>query len=246
VSLFRRRGIESQAIRTIDEPYDPDAVAPPASPDQVHPGAKDSRREARSGSLGMDPESVPSGPWDVAQVEDDSSPRIDFGSLLVPAVDGMQIRVELNEQEEPVAISVMLEDTALQLQAFAAPRSEGIWDEVRQEIAEGIRGNQGKAREAEGPFGRELRAEVPVEGAAGSPATHSVRFIGVDGPRWFLRGLLSGTGGSDPEKAAAVEQVFRDVAVRRGYQAAPPREPLPLDVPDNSGLLSEQPPSSGG
>ncbi len=87
---------------------------------------------------------------------------LDFGSLRVPAVDGMQVRAELDDQQQVVGVAVMLEETMLQLQAFAAPKSESLWDEVRQEIAEGIRGGQGKAREVDGPFGRELQAEVVV------------------------------------------------------------------------------------
>lgn len=234
MSLFRRRGIESQAIPEIDEPFDPDAVSPPPAP-----GGDDGTAADWSAAADL------TGPVDVSQAESDGRQRIDFGSLLIPAVDGMQVRVELNDQEEPVAISVVLGDTSLQLQAFAAPRSEGIWGEVRQEIAEGIRRSQGKAREADGPFGRELRAVVPVQGPPDAPPTQDVRFIGVDGPRWFLRGLVSGAGGADPAKAEAVEQVFAAVAVRRGGHAAPPREPLPLSIPEESGLLSQEPPETG-
>jgi hypothetical protein len=84
----------------------------------------------------------------------DTGPLLDFGALRVPAVDGMQVRAELDEQEQVVGVAVVVDDTMLQLQAFAAPRSENLWDEVRQEIAEGIRGGQGKAREVDGPFGR--------------------------------------------------------------------------------------------
>lgn len=225
MSVFRRR-----KGATDDEQLDDVANAAADSGDAV------------SGSLAPQ---EPTGPWDVAQVADDALPRIDFGSLLIPAVNGMQVRAELSDEQQVVAISIMLEETTLQMQAFAAPRNEGLWDEVRQEIAEGIRGSKGKAREAEGAFGRELRAEVPASGAAGAGLQH-VRFIGQDGPRWFLRGLVSGPGGQDPSKAAAVEELFRGVAVRRGDHAAPPREPLPLEVPDTSGLLSEESPTADG
>jgi hypothetical protein len=169
----------------------------------------------------------------------DSGPVLDFGSLKVPAVQGMQLRVETDELENPVALSVMLDDTVLQLQAFAAPKTEQLWDEVRQEIAEGIRGGQGKARETDGPFGRELQAEVVLTDPEGKTLRQPARFIGVDGERWFLRGVVTGAGATEPSRAEAVEQIFAGVEVERGEQAAAPRNPLPITMPDDPSLRSE-------
>jgi hypothetical protein len=199
-------------------------------------GADEHPSEARTSKASLPGE----GPIDVADWDGESR-VVDFGSLLIPAFEGMQVRVDM-DNDVVVGVSVKIEESTMQLQAFAAPRSEGLWDEVRQEIAEGIRRGQGKAREADGPFGRELRAEVPVAaGASGS--RQPVRFIGADGPRWFVRGLISGAGGRDPEQARAVEAVFQKLVVRRGDQAAPPREPLPLAIPEDPGLVGEKPDS---
>ncbi|MCZ3387628.1 MAG: DUF3710 domain-containing protein [Actinomycetia bacterium] len=169
----------------------------------------------------------------------ESGPVLDFGALRVPAVDGMQVRAELDGQEQVVGVAVVLQDTMLQLQAFAAPRSEDLWDEVRQEIAEGIRGGQGKAREVDGPFGRELQAEVVVTDESGGSSRQPVRFIGTDGERWFLRGVVTGPGATDPASAAAIEQIFSGVEVERGAQAAAPRDLLPLTLPTDQLLDSE-------
>lgn len=170
----------------------------------------------------------------------DGDPMLDFGSVKVPAVDGMQLRVEIDEQETPVAVTVMLDETQLQLQAFAAPRSESLWDEVRQEIAEGVRGGQGKAREADGPFGRELQAEVVVADAKGNTVRQPVRFVGIDGERWFLRGLITGAGATDPPRAARIEAVFAGIEVDRGTHAAAPRDPLEIVVPEDPALVAQQ------
>ena len=59
----------------------------------------------------------------------------------------------------------------------------------------------------------------------------AARFLGVDGPRWFLRGMLSGPAASTPEEAAALEQAFRSVVVVRGSAPMPVREQLPLTLP---------------
>lgn len=174
-----------------------------------------------------------------ARDDADSGPTLDFGSLRIPAVDGMQVRAELDDQEQVVGVAVMLEETMLQLQAFAAPKSEGLWDEVRQEIAEGIRGGQGKAREVDGPFGRELQAEVAVTDGSGATSRQPVRFIGIDGERWFLRGVVTGVGATDPARAGAVEEIFASIAVERGVQAAAPRDLLPLTLPTDPSLVAE-------
>lgn len=179
-----------------------------------------------------------SGPWDVSEVPEGQE-RVNFGSVLVPAVEGMQIRVELDEAEQITAITVLLGDTALQLQAFAAPRSEGIWDEVRQEIAEGIRSDRGRATEADGPFGREVRADVSIAGPDGKTNVQRVRFLGADGPRWFLRGLISGAGATDDSSAKMAEALFAEVAVDRGVEAAAPRQPLVLTVPESPNLVRD-------
>jgi hypothetical protein len=169
-----------------------------------------------------------------AEVDDDGRPRLDFGALKVPAVHGMEVRAELDDQQNVVGVAVVIDESVLQLQAFAAPRSEGLWDEVRQEIAEGIRGGQGKAREVDGPFGRELQAEVVVSDEGGTSSRQPVRFMGLDGERWFLRGVVTGPGATDSSRAEGVEGVFRGVLVERGSHAAPPRDPLPLTLPDDA------------
>ena len=57
------------------------------------------------------------------------------------------------------------------------------------------------------------------------------RFVGVDGPRWFLRGLIIGPAVDDPTTAAGLEAVLRDVVVARGGEPMAVRDPLPLVLP---------------
>jgi len=178
----------------------------------------------------------PSGPWDVSDVDDEVM-RLDFGALKVPAIDGMEVRVDVDDAGAVAAVAVALDDSVLQLQAFAAPRTDGLWDEVRAEMVDGIRGSGGRVSEAQGPFGTELRAQLPAEGPDGKPSgTQPVRFLGVDGPRWFLRAVVTGPGAADPAAADQVHALFRGVAVARGDEAAPPRELLTLRLPDDPAL----------
>lgn len=210
----------------------------PTPEEQAFQSAISEQFDRRDGPDGDD-EMDAAQPDTVVEVDDDGITRIDFGALKVPGVDGMEVRAELDDQEQVVGVAVMLDETVLQLQAFAAPKSESLWDEVRQEIAEGIRGGQGKAREVDGPFGRELQAEVVVPNEGGVDGRQSVRFIGRDGERWFLRGVVTGAGVSDEARAQGVESVFEGVRVERGVHAAPPRDPLPLSLPDDASMPSD-------
>jgi hypothetical protein len=193
-----------------------------------------------------------SGPWDA----DEDAPemeRIDFGALRVPIGPGIEVQVNLEATEvdeegnpvsgRPVAVTVVHGDSGLQLQAFAAPKRTGIWDDVRKETAEEIKQAGGQTEDAAGPFGSELRAMVPIQvpeeamdqvpeevreqGVAWQP----VRFLGIDGPRWFLRGVVSGAAIEDEEQWQVLEDVFRNVIVVRGEQPMPPRELLELSLP---------------
>src|SRR5262249_61459586 len=111
-------------------------------------------------------------------------------------------------------------------EAFAAPKSGGVWDEVRQEIAAEVARSGGQYVEADGPFGVELRARIrpadPVHGGR-QGALEPVRFLGVDGPRWFLRGLISGPAASHEDRAPPLEQAFAGVGVSACGQAGPAR-----------------------
>lgn len=170
------------------------------------------------------------GPFDVADAADDR-PRIDLGSVRVPAVDGMEVRVETADDGQVVSVGLVVDGTVLQVQAFAAPRTDGIWDDVRTELANGLRSQGGSVEEAEGPFGPEIRARLRVQRADGTSGDETARFVGVDGPRWFLRGVISGAGAVDAARATVAEDMFRGTVVVRGDAAAPPREPLPLTLP---------------
>lgn len=156
----------------------------------------------------------------------------------MPGVEGMELRVEV-AGDAIVAATVVLRDSAVQLQAFAAPKKEGIWGEVREEIASGITQQGGVVDELEGPLGWELRAQVPVQLPDGTGGVQVVRFIGCDGPRWFLRGVISGQGAVQPEAAGVLEQIFKDAVVVRGESPMAPRDPIVLKLPDDAQMVAE-------
>jgi hypothetical protein len=173
------------------------------------------------------------GPWDAASGYPESE-RFDFGSLLVPVRDGFDVQVFVSE-DQGVSIAIVHDDSGLQLQPFAAPRSSGLWHEVLPEIEAEVAKAGGQSRQQDGRFGPELVARVVPQGAEGARVPpQPLRFLGADGPRWFLRGLITGPAAMDEALAAPLEDIFADVVVVRGEHAEPPRKPLDIQLPDEA------------
>jgi len=161
-------------------------------------------------------------------------PYVDLGGVKVLPREGLQLRLEVEEAtKRVVAVALDYAESTLQVQPFAAPRTSGLWHEIREQIAEQIRRQGGRIEEKVGPFGPELRAEVPAQGQQGGD-TRIARFIGVDGPRWFLRGVIAGKAAVDPVAAEQVEDLFRSIVVVRGTAPMPPRDLIPLQVPQGA------------
>ncbi|MEV0403913.1 DUF3710 domain-containing protein [Actinoallomurus sp. NPDC050550] len=239
--MFRRRRRDEEPEKNL-EPTDEETVAAEESEES---GSEEEQEERAAVSHG--------GPWDA---EADGIPeveRVDFGAIQVPIGENIEIQLNIDGVEEDaegnpvggqfVAVTVVYGESGLQIQPFAAPKKSGIWDELRQEIAEEIKQAQGETQEAEGPFGTELHAMVPVaipeemldqvppEIAEQGFGWQPVRFLGVDGPRWFLRGVLQGAALQDEEQARLMEEIFSNVVVVRGDSPMPPRELLELTLP---------------
>lgn len=176
----------------------------------------------------------PGGPWDVADVEiDPEDPNVvDLGGLLVRGRPGLEMRLQVDERTEAVvAVLLVSEEGAVELRAFASPRNESIWDDVRREIGAEATRRGGTATEQQGEFGTEVRLAVPAQTAEGEQATQVSRVVGVSAPRWLLRGTFLGRPAQEPDPDGELESAFRDVVVRRGEGPMAPRSPIPLQMP---------------
>ncbi|KTF04919.1 MULTISPECIES: DUF3710 domain-containing protein [Trueperella] len=168
------------------------------------------------------------GPFDAGDVA--IGKRLDAGSLWIPVIPDTTLQFTLDRRREQVlGIVYSKNSSALQLQVFAAPRSAKLWDDVRRDMRTSIANQGGFSQEVEGPLGPELHAQMPVPN---SKAMAPHRFLGVDGPRWLLRATLYGKAGSDEAAANEMIEIVRDVVVNRGQAPHPPRELLPLEIPE--------------
>ncbi|KAB8192418.1 DUF3710 domain-containing protein [Nonomuraea phyllanthi] len=162
-----------------------------------------------------------SGPWDADEPHPESD-RIDLGGLRLPHNPDFDVRLA-SVGDQHVGVVVLYEESSLQLQALAAPRSSGLWDEVKAKIV----GQAGHLEEREGPFGCELTGEMRVDST-----TRPARYIGIDGPRWFLLAVISGKAALDETVAAAYIDFVKDVVVVRGDEPMAREEPIPLRRPN--------------
>ena len=178
------------------------------------------------------------GPWDAAEpfpVQE----RVDLGSLQVPVGPEHEIQLVMAEQHG-AWVTVRYRESEVQIQAFAAARRGALWDDVRAEIAAEVQTAGGRSQESDGSFGIELMAQVPAEPGQPASGMRLVSFVGIDGPRWFVRGLFSGPAADGGEQAELLEEVLRDVVVVRGEHPVPPREILELRLPPEARQALEE------
>jgi len=171
-------------------------------------------------------EAVTAGPYDISEAPADLE-LLDLGSLKIPVVDGVEIRVQAGPDGTIQQVILVYEDSALQLSAFAAPRSSGIWDEARADIRSSLSKDGVAVDEEPGEYGPELRARVRTP-----DGLNDLRFVGINGPRWMIRAIYQGPAAVDPPTAAGpLAECLRNVVVDRGKEAMPALEALPLRLP---------------
>ena len=171
------------------------------------------------------------GPFDISEDYPEHD-RLDLGALKVPVVDGMQVRLDTDDDSQRVlAVTLIHEGGGIQLQAFATPRSEGLWNTVRQQLRDSVSSQGGESDELHTSLGKELAIEVPAKTESGKPGKRVMRFAGIDGPRWFVRAVFSGKAVTDDDVRAELSALFRGVVVDRGAEAMAPRELIALTAP---------------
>ena len=244
--IFRRRRKNDDTVEDeVVEETEADTTAETTAEDAEADEGSGSEVDAESGSE-LDVEALDSrdwrgaGPWDLTEIDLDVEPlpgraRIDLGSMIVTGFGGAELRLQVAEDRQQIVSAMLIKgDSALELGAYAAPRSGGLWPELREEIVEAATEAGGSAALVEGPFGVELRRLLPVTTPDGEQGYQPSRMWVAEGPRWLLRGILYGQAaledGLEPPVADLLT-AFREVIVRRGEEAKAPGDLLPLTIP---------------
>ncbi|MGB3257561.1 MAG: DUF3710 domain-containing protein [Ornithinimicrobium sp.] len=170
------------------------------------------------------------GPFDLSERPDDED-RINCGALSLPSVS-MELRFDIEQDtRRVVGVTCGFGDSKVQIQVFAAPRSSGIWDDIRGEIVAAIKQAGGSVTEQQGSMGTELHTRLPSRTPSGDTVFQPARFVGIDGPKWFLRAVLHGPAAVEEQRARAMLGFVRQIIVDRGDEPKPPRELLALTPP---------------
>ena len=133
-------------------------------------------------------------------------PYVDLGGVKILPARGPRTCASRSRRarKRVVAVGLDFAESTLQVQPFAAPRST-------RPVARDPRADRraDPARRA-APRPRSTARSAPSSaprspsqaGDGQPPVTRLARFVGVDGPRWFLRGVIAGDGADRPRGGA--------------------------------------------
>jgi hypothetical protein len=188
---------------------------------------------------------IDGGPWDEtdsdAPSEDlDPARTLNFGSLRLQVPEGVEVQVQADQASGRITqLSLRDGESGMQLQPYASRKTGGMWPEVMDSLKSSINSSGGLVETAEGQFGTEVVAQIQAAGEGG--ALQPARFVGVDGPRWFLRAVFMGKAARDQVAAARLTEIFRSAMVFRGGSAMAPGAPLVMNLPANTNTDSALP-----
>ena len=168
------------------------------------------------------------GPFDITDFDDVAVATVgrhDLGSVLIPENETAELVFEVNQQGVPSAVWMVTPNGRYNVTAWAAPKTGGLWREVVTEIADSLRKDGAQVTIEDGPWGREVVGVV-----TNGPEPVVMRFIGVDGYRWMVRGAAIGPPPLADQIAAETRKALADTAIRRGDTPQPVRAMLPLQL----------------
>lgn len=236
---FRRKASRQPTEAADTEPTDAD-LGTEADEDDAAGGADDTPAGDADAASGDDTEAATgTGPRDVDETDEaEREELVDLGSLLVGPIPGFELRLQVEESSQQVqSCQLVSQEGAIDVRAFAAPRNGDLWEQVRPDIIADHERRGGSATEHDGPFGPELRCQLPVQRKDGTKAVQPTRVIGINGPRWMLRVTMLGQPALEPDDAGAFDTALDRIVVDRGSHAMAPGDALPLRLPDSAKRL---------
>jgi uncharacterized protein YggU (UPF0235/DUF167 family) len=171
------------------------------------------------------------GPFDIEDFDDPESATVgrhDLGAVLIPVDESAELAVEVNPQGVPTMVWMVTPNGRYNVTAYAAPKTGKLWREVITEVAESLRNEGAQVTFEDGPWGREV-VGLMTKG----PEPLVMRFIGVDGYRWMIRGAAVAAPDTAEAIASDVRNSLTDTVVRRGDTPLPVRYMLPLELSES-------------
>ena len=176
------------------------------------------------------------GPFEFS-IDIDTSSMLDLGALFLPNIPGLEVHLDLDPRSGVGrSVSLHLNMTIAEVQVFAAATNEDLWASMRDAIVSGLREQKVDCTVEMGQFGTEIHAVMPTVDLDGNAHVQPVRFVGVRGPRWLIRAVISGDGAlpnanPDPIADSGINEVISKLVINRGEDPLPPGERLALRSP---------------
>lgn len=181
------------------------------------------------------------GPFNSYEVENTDG-YLDFGSLLIPMETGLDVSVSIDPANGKIAsVSLIYLNSIATVELFAAAKEQDSWSETRYEIAGKLEETKVVPKIVSGFFGAEIHAVMPVYDQLGNANIQAIRFLGVNGDRWFIRVAISGLAASEQNVATELDSILSKLVINRGMEAMPPGVRLPLEFPSNGAEIQEKP-----
>lgn len=160
--IFGRRNRSAKADDDLDDlTQDVEDGAP--EPDE----ADDEEAEALAGPAFDRSE----GPFDASEVDlgnEDAAKRLSLGPLSITRHEDIALNFQGNPETRTIySVLAMHENSGLVIELFAAPSSGGMATEMAEDTIEEAEQAGGNAEVSDGPFGREVRRVLPMEGPEG-------------------------------------------------------------------------------
>ncbi|MBO6003638.1 MAG: DUF3710 domain-containing protein [Aeriscardovia sp.] len=164
------------------------------------------------------------GPYDVDDPDAPEGEYLDLGALKILGKPGLSMHLSPSpDRKSIVDLTFSYGSSSLKLTLLASPRRVRFWEELRGDILSSQKGS----REAEGAFGPEIFFDTKVREGVVIPT----RIVGVDGPRWMLRGIFAGPAATGGVEKEFLDSFFSTVIADRGKEPLAPGDPVPLVFP---------------
>lgn len=190
------------------------ALAP--SDDEVAANAQSSKRQ---------------GPYNEGE-SPEGNEFLDMGVLRIPMIAGLQVLPVQDANGNILALEVVSGTAQMQLAAFAMQRSGGLWDEIRQELADQLKAEEYQIFPLPGPFGEAVLARPVPEGKSAIEGAMPLLLWGIEGDRWLLRVIVRGQAAEEESAREGLLEVLSGMEVVRGKEAHVPGEALPIELPE--------------
>ncbi len=180
--------------------------------------------EDEAGQAGQVQEEEQHGPWDISQedlIHDQS--YLDLGALKIPQRQDTAVRLGISEDKTRIlAVTLTHAGSSMQLTLLAASRDQPIWDEIRASLDKGE-----SPKQIETKFGKGIAVDLGLPNGNIVPT----RIMGIDGPRWMLRVIVTGDAAKGGQAGEFFDDLLSDVVVDRGDTPLAPKEIVPLTAP---------------